>query len=171
VFFFVSHSSSYLIVDRNVITTKCNFMWKQLKLSLSAIASRTAHFCALRKKNNFFDSILYATSLEDLFIGTVQILIIRFFKLKSERDIFWKQQLPFHCFIFYFIFLFFFLCHSFKNICFVVLDEIFFLFPHFFGWRRTEMYWVESKMNKRTVCKETIEESKNKKVFKMFAVV
>lgn len=148
-------------------------MWKQLKLSLSTIASRTAHFWALRQKNNFFDNILYATSLEDLFIGTVQILIIRFFKLKSERDIFLEAAapVPLFYFLFYFSFLLF-LCHSFKNICFVVLDEIFFLFPHFFGWwRRTEMYWVESKMNKRTVCKETIEESKKKKVFKMFAVV
>lgn len=152
---------------------KMQFHVKAIKIKLDGNRQQDCSFLCLKKKNNFFDSILYATSLEDLFSGrTVQILIIRFFKLKSERDIFWKQQLPFHCFIFYFIFLFFFFCviHS-RTFVLLCLMRFSFCFLIFLGWRRTEMYWVESKMNKRTVCKETIEESKNKKVFKMFAVV
>ena len=92
--------------------------------------------CAWRKI--FFDGILYAISLKDLFLGTVQILIIRFFKLKSERrkKFFWMERPP-HCFIFI-LFSFSFLCHSRTFVLLCLMRFFFFLFPPLFWMKKNK---------------------------------
>jgi hypothetical protein len=146
---------------------KMQFHVKAIKIKL---ASRTAHFLCL--KNYSFVRYIPRRSLHrDCANINYKIFQTEIWEGK-KLFYFWEAAAPLVPLSYFLFFLSFLVSFIQEHLfCCAWWDFLFVSSSFFLGWRRTEMYWVERMMNKRTVCKETIEDSKNEKVFKMFAVV